>query len=55
MILAALILDDFTKEVRQHRWRREEAPGMSPEHSSIEGEGEEEKLAQETEKEQTVG
>lgn len=48
MILTALTLDDVTKEVRQHRWRREEVPGRSPGHASVEGEGKEEALTKET-------
>lgn len=48
MILTALTLDDVTKEVRQHRWRREEVPGRSPGHASVEGEGKEDALTKET-------
>lgn len=55
MILTALTLDDVTREVRQHRWRREEVPGRSPGHASVEEEGKEEALTKETEEQQTVG
>lgn len=55
MILTALTLDDVTKEVRQHRWRREKVAGRSPGRSSVEGDGKEEELTKDTEEQQTVG